>query len=109
MGEGDYVVRVCSPGTDVLGVDRDCEHEAARRAAVLGIGPDVARGLRAEGVLVTRWLAGGPVDPREHIDEIATALRAFHAGPPLPSTFDVPRVVRRQLALLDEVPPVLGR
>src|SRR3954447_21797175 len=109
LGEDDYVVRVCTPGVGVLGIDRDCEHEAARRAAELGVGPEVAAWLPDDGVLVTRWLGGGPANPREHIGEIAAALRAFHAGPPLPATFDVRALVRRQLELLDDVPPVLER
>jgi Ser/Thr protein kinase RdoA (MazF antagonist) len=109
LGEGEYVVRVCARGVDVLGIDRDCEHEAARRAAELGVGPEVAAWLPDDGVLVTRWVDGGGADPREHIDEVATALRAFHAGPPLTATFDVPSLVRRQLALLDDVPAVVER
>ena len=109
LGGADYVVRVCSPGVEVLGVDRTCEHAAARRAAALGIGPEIAAWLPGEGVLVTRWLDGGPADPREHIGEIARALRAFHDGSPLPATFDVPELVRRQLPLLDDVPPALER
>lgn len=109
LGGGDYVVRLCSPGVEVLGVDRDCEHEAARRAAALGIGPEVVAWLPDEGVLVTRWLTGGPAEAREHIAEIAGALRAFHHGPALAATFDVPQLVRRQVALLDDVPAVLER
>jgi Ser/Thr protein kinase RdoA (MazF antagonist) len=112
LGEGDYVVRVCSPGTGVLGIDRDCEHEAARRAAELGIGPEVAAWLPDEGVLVTRWLGGGGVGADElriRAGEVAEALHAFHDGAPLTATFWVPDLVRSQLALLDEVPPVLRR
>jgi Ser/Thr protein kinase RdoA (MazF antagonist) len=112
LGEGEYVVRVCSPGTGVLGIDRDCEHEAARRAAALGIGPEVAAWLPDEGVLVTRWLGGGGVgadELRARVGEIAAALRAFHASAPLSATFSVADLVRRQMALLDVVPPVLER
>ena len=109
LGKGEYVVRVCTPGVGVLGIDRECEHEAARRAAELGIGPEVAAWLPDEGVLVTRWLDGGPAAPREHVAEIAAALRAFHDGPPLPVTFDTREVVRRQMELLDDVPAVIER
>src|SRR3954469_19954723 len=83
LGEGEYVVRVCSPGTDVLGVDRDCEHEASRRAAALGIGPEVAAWLPEAGVLVTCFLPdgrlpeGGVREPGA-LRQVATALRAFH-------------------------------
>jgi aminoglycoside phosphotransferase (APT) family kinase protein len=112
LGEGEYVVRVCSPGTEVLGIDRDCEHEAARRAAALGIAPEIAAYLPDDGVVVTRWVEGGTLgaeEVRARAAEVAGALRAFHAGPPLSATFWVPDLVREQLALLADVPPVIER
>jgi aminoglycoside phosphotransferase (APT) family kinase protein len=112
LGDGEYVVRVCARGVGVLGIDRDCEHEAARRAAELGIGPEVAAWLPDEGVLVTRWLGDGAIgsgELRARAPEIAVMLRTFHDGGPLGATFWVPDLVREQRALLDEVPPVLDR
>ena len=41
MGGHDLVVRLCSPGTELLGIDRATEELATRRAAELGIGPEV--------------------------------------------------------------------
>ena len=112
LGDGDYVVRVCTPGVDVLGIDRECEHEAARRAAGLGIAPEVVAWLPDEGVLVTRWADGGPVAPDElrvRVAELAAALRAFHDSGPLPATFWVPDLIRRQLAVIGDPPAVLER
>ena len=114
LGGADYVVRVCSPGVDALGIDRDCEHEATHRAAELGIGPEVVARLPEEGVVVTRFLTGGEVPPERLrtapvLRQVAAALRAFHDGPPLPAVFDVPALVRRQRALLPAVPDRLER
>jgi thiamine kinase-like enzyme len=112
LGGVDYVLRVCSRETAVLGIDRDAECEASLRAAALAIGPDVAAFLRDDGVLVTRFLAGGPVPPErlrtpDGIADVAGALRAFHADAPLRATFWVPELVRRQAAALPEVPAAL--
>jgi thiamine kinase-like enzyme len=94
LGDGEYVVRLCEPGATVLGIDRGCEAEAGRRAAGLGIGPEVV--LAPEGALVTRWLGGGTLEAeqvRERLGEIAPLLRAFHAStPPLPFAFAVFRL-----------------
>ena len=109
LGGVDYVLRVCSRETAVLGIDRDAECEASLRAAALGIGPEVAAYLREDGVLVTRFLAGGPVPPErlrtpDGLAGVADALRAFHADAPLHATFWVPELVRRQRTALDDVP-----
>jgi thiamine kinase-like enzyme len=101
LGGRDYVVRQCTPGTEILGIDRSDEHEASRRAAELGIGPPLAAWLPEEGVLVTHWLDGGPLTAEELRDPavlavVAPALRRFHDGPPLRTPFWVPDLVREQ-------------
>ena len=53
-----YVVRIPGERTEVLGIDRSCEAEAARRAADLGIGPPVLAELPSVGTLVTHFVAG---------------------------------------------------
>lgn len=94
LGGSDYVVRLCEPGATVLGIDRSCEAQAGRRAAALGIGPEVV--LAPEGALVTRWLDGGTLDEdgvRARLAEIAAGLRAFHtSAPALPFAFAVFRL-----------------
>jgi thiamine kinase-like enzyme len=110
LGGEDYVVRLCDPGATVLGIDRDCECEAGRRAAALGIGPEVV--LTPPGVVVTRWLGGGTLDAaqvRGAIERIAALLRAFHASaPPLHHAFAVFRLAELHAGLARALPPAYG-
>ncbi len=99
------VLRVGGKDTELLGIDRGHEHEAALLAAQLGIGPDVVR--FQDGCLVTRFVEGsvGDPDPRE----AGRLLRRLHAGPALAARFDVFRVVETYAATAREhgvtVPP----
>lgn len=106
LGDGEYVVRLCEPGADVLGIDRRCEFDAGRRAAALGIGPEVV--LAPDGVLVTRWLDGGTLsaaEVRAAVAPVAALLRAFHASaPPLGHAFAVFRVAERHAGLARALP-----
>ena len=96
--DGDYVVRLTSPKTTVLGIDRAAEHAAGLAAASLGIGPEVAAFLPELGCLVTRFIPGRPI-PQEELREdetlsaVARSVRAFHDGPRVPATFNAFRVV----------------
>jgi len=108
LGGRDYVVRLCGKDTEALGIDRGAECEAAERAAQLGIGPPVAVRLADRDVLVTAFVTGRTADAaslREPavLARVATALRAFHAGPPMDAVFDVPAIVEQQREV------VLGR
>jgi len=97
--DGDrFVLRVAGKDTNLLGIDRSVELAATRAAAELGIGPEVVAFVEPEGWLVTRFVDGaipaleqmrGP----ETLARVASALRAFHDGPPIPGTFDSFRVV----------------
>ena len=51
-----YVVRIPGERTELLGIDRAGEAEAARRAAELGIGPPVVGELPGVGTLVTEFV-----------------------------------------------------
>jgi thiamine kinase-like enzyme len=107
LGGADYVVRVCDPGAGVLGIDRACETEAGRRAAALGIGPEVVLAPPGDGIVVTRWLDGGTLTAeqvRASLAEVAAALRAFHATPPMVHAFPVFRLAERHAAMARELP-----
>src|SRR4249919_2199764 len=83
VGGETLVLRVGGKDTELLGIDREHEHEAAAVAAELGIGPTVAR--FAEGCLVTHFVEGKVGSPYP-----ATAgmlLRRLHCGPPVTSRF----------------------
>jgi thiamine kinase-like enzyme len=98
LGGEDYVVRVTSPDSAFLEIDRAAEHAAALSAARLGVGPEVAAFLVGYQSLVTRFIAGRPIFP-EHLRDsntlaaVARAVRTFHDGPPIPGAFSPFRVV----------------
>src|SRR5207248_7793574 len=50
-----FVLRMAGAQTAVLGIDRRVEWEASRRAAAVGVGPEVADFIEPEGWLVTRF------------------------------------------------------
>jgi thiamine kinase-like enzyme len=93
-----YVLRVGGKDTEVLGIDRRAEYEAASIAASLGVGPEVAAFVEPEGYLVTRFVEGAPAPPEEIrrpevLTEVAALLRRVHEGPAIPARFDSFRVV----------------
>ena len=92
MGGTDYVLRICGKDTAVLGIDRDAECQATMAAARIGVGPEVVAYRPDLEVLVTRWVEGRPATPEElrgaALEQVAAALRAVHAGPPLDARFD---------------------
>jgi thiamine kinase-like enzyme len=95
-GEEEYALRIAGRDTELLGIDRDVEHEASLAAAAVGVGPEVVTCV--EGCLVTRFVRGEIV-PLERMREpetirrVAATLRAVHGGPPLPARFNSFRVV----------------
>ena len=106
VGGESFVLRVAGKDTGLLGIDRRVELAATRRAADLGIGPEVVGFVEPDGWLVTRFVAGEtpPLERMrspELLRRVAEALRAFHGSPPIPGTFDSFRVVEayRETAL----------
>jgi thiamine kinase-like enzyme len=101
-----YVLRVTGKDTELLGIDRSVELAATEAAAALGIGPEVVSFVKPEGWLVTRFV-DGETPPLERMCEpdmlarVASALRAFHDGPPIPGSFNSFAVVEayRETAL----------
>jgi len=92
-----YVVRIPGERTEVLGIDRSCEAQAARRAAELGIGPPVLAELPGVGTLVTQFVSGRhAADNAEfarNLARVAAALRRFHRSGPVDGQFPIHRVV----------------
>ncbi|MEO5792534.1 MAG: phosphotransferase, partial [Gaiellaceae bacterium] len=100
---GTYVFRIGGKDTELLGIDRSVEHEASLVAAAIGVGPEVIAFVEPEGYLVTRYIEGEVVAPEairkpEPLRRITQALRAVHAGPPIPARFDSFRVVEAYAA-----------
>jgi len=99
VGGEAFVVRVGGERTELLGIDRRIEADAARLAAAAGVGPEVVAFLPAAGVLVTRFIVGTPVAPEAarqpgRLGQIAAALRRVHAAGYVEQTFSPFRVVR---------------
>jgi thiamine kinase-like enzyme len=86
-----FVLRIGGEDTELLGIDREVEHDASLAAAELGIAPEVVAFVEPEGYLVTRYVEGEI--GRVGIDEAAALLRRFHAGRPIAGRFDSFRVV----------------
>jgi thiamine kinase-like enzyme len=102
-----YVLRVAGKDTGLLGIDRGVELAATRAAAAAGIGPEVIAFVEPEGWLVTRFVEGvsPPMERMRESDmltRVASAVRAFHAGPSIPGTFDSFRVVESYRATARE-------
>jgi thiamine kinase-like enzyme len=107
FGARDAVVRLCGKQAAPLGIDRRTEALATQRAADLGIGPQVLLRLEEDDVLVCAFLTGAQMTAagvRGRLGEIARALRAFHATPPLPTAFDVYELVAEQRAIAGALP-----
>ncbi len=96
VDENAYVLRIAGADTELLGIDRAAEHEAARIAAELRVGPEVVDFV--EGSLITCFVEGGIVPVEEIrrpgcLGEVAALLRRIHEGPAFPARFDSFRVV----------------
>jgi thiamine kinase-like enzyme len=68
------------------------EHAATVAAAGVGVGPEVVAWLRAEDLLVTRFIEGDPVTPERMrepatLERVADSLRRIHGGPAIPGLF----------------------
>lgn len=91
-----FVARLPGERTELLGIDRARECEAASRAAALGIGPPVLGELEGVGTLVTelvpgRHLEGGGFAAR--LDEVVASIAGFHRSGRLTGAFPIHRVV----------------
>jgi thiamine kinase-like enzyme len=98
FGGTDYVVRLPGKDTDLLGIDREAERLATKRAAELGLGPKVGAMLDHPPCLVTCFVESREVTAAELrepncIEEVARALRGFHeSGLELPTDFYVSQI-----------------
>jgi thiamine kinase-like enzyme len=107
IGAEWFVVRLSGKDTDLLGIDRSAENEAARAAANAGVGPEVFAYLPELDALVTRFVQGAHI-PEEDLERedvlgaVVRSVRAIHAGAPIPSSFPVFRIVEDYRAIAAE-------
>jgi thiamine kinase-like enzyme len=93
FGGTDYVLRLPGKRTDLLGIDREAECMATKKAAELGFAPRVVTLLDDPQCLVTAFVDGAAADGAYMRDgaipEVARDLRALHdSGLELPKQFD---------------------
>ncbi|MDO8364420.1 MAG: choline kinase family protein [Actinomycetota bacterium] len=96
VDERQYVVRVPGERTELLGIDRANEAEAAQRAASLGISPRVVGVLPEIGTLITELVPGRHLEPvpfANRLPHVVQLLRTFHDSGPLRGAFPIHRVV----------------
>jgi thiamine kinase-like enzyme len=98
VGSATFFLRLSHEDTALLGIDRVAEYEAALAAAASGVGPEVVAHLPEHGCLITAWVAGEPLaegdmEQESVLADVARVVSTIHAGPALPATFDVFRIV----------------
>ncbi len=98
IGGASFVVRLSGKDTDLLGIDRAAENEAASAAAAAGVAPEVFAFLPDLGALITRFVQGAHI-PEQDLERedvlraVVRSVQAIHSGPPIPSSFPVFRIV----------------
>lgn len=99
VGGEAYVVRLPGADTELLGVDREAERVATEAASAVGVAPEVYAYLPEHRALITRFVEADPLPPGdlerpEVMEAVVASVRAIHGMAPIPSAFDVFRVVR---------------
>jgi thiamine kinase-like enzyme len=108
LGGTDYVVRLPGKNTALLGIDREAERLATKKAAELELGPRVAAMLDQPACLVTGFVESREVTSAElrEPDTLATVgrgLRSFHgSGLSLPTDFYVSEIVSSYVDVVRE-------
>ena len=106
IGGESFVIRLSGKDTDLLGIDRAAENEAASAAARAGVAPEVFAYLPERSALITRFVQGSHI-PEEDLERedvlgaVVRSVKAIHAGPPIPSSFPVFRIVEDYRAIAE--------
>ena len=76
-----FVVRLSGKDTELLGIDRAAENEAASAAAAAGVAPEVFAFLPDLGALITRFVQGAhiPEQDLERDDVLRAVVRSVQA------------------------------
>lgn len=97
-----FVVRLSSPQSAQLGIDREAEHLNSVAAAVARVAPAVLAHLPEFRALAIEWIDGptftaADLDDSETLERVAALCRRLHAGPRFASDFDFFTLHRRYL------------
>jgi thiamine kinase-like enzyme len=111
-----FVVRVSGMNAPHLGINREQELAALRRASAAGIGPEIVQYLLPEGHLITRFIEGRHWTAEEYrapenLRRVVETVKRLHELPPIKGTFSpfgrVQAAVQRAQALQAPLPPDL--
>ena len=92
--DGVYVARCSTPGTGLLGIDRDNEYCNSRAAEQAGVGAPVVDYRPDLGILLVGFVEGVTLTNADLQDpavltRVATGCRTLHGGPRFRDTFDM--------------------
>lgn len=98
-----FVLRIGGANTNLLGIDRDCEHACSMAAAALGIGAEVIAYFPDHNALITRFipdrlLTADDLRQPEILKRVANTLRRYHEGPSRVGRFSAFATVQNYLA-----------
>lgn len=105
---GKYVLRVSTPESVILGINRQYERINTDRAHTAGVGAALVDALPDENVLVMNWIEARTLHASDLRSEsgllarIAGSLKALHSGPPFVGTFNFPLVRARYLEVVQK-------
>jgi thiamine kinase-like enzyme len=96
------VVRLSSPQSAALTIDRDAEHLNAVAAAAAGVAPRVLAYVPDVGALVIDWIDGrtfeaADLDDSRNLRAVAAACQLLHSGPRFSTDFDMFALQRHYL------------
>ena len=114
VGGESFVIRIPGKDCELLGIDRHREYACTLAASRSGVAPEVVQFLEAEGVLVTRFIAGRGMSPDEIrqapvLRRVAASLRRFHSGAPFPGIFSAFETVLEYLQICRAAAPLPAR
>jgi thiamine kinase-like enzyme len=101
--DGAFVARISSVGSELLAIDRDCEHQNSVTAAAAGVGPPVIEYRPQDSMLVIGYIDGhtltaADVAATDNLPRIAAACRRLHQGGRFGNDFDMFDIQRRYLS-----------
>jgi thiamine kinase-like enzyme len=102
-----FVVRIPGKDSELLGIDRRREFECTEAASRSAVAPEVVYFLEAEGIIVTRFIAGRGFSAEEigrpaSIHRVAASLLRYHNGAAFPGIFSAFETVQRYLRLVSQ-------
>jgi thiamine kinase-like enzyme len=102
-----FVVRLFGKDSELLGIDRAAEDQAATSAATAGVAPEVVEYMPELRALVTRFMEADPLPPEdlerpEVLEQVVRSVKAIHAMGHITSTFDAFGVVRDYCTVAEE-------